>query len=233
VNDCIERHFRDSTAKVSAFPTSKILSAETLKALDDCIRDFRRTEPDKRLLLSVHAEYRLFRMMERKLCGPLVTQPFRDIDDFLGVAQTILQRRKGRAGLSFQNHFESLLTDHSVSFSSQPVLKDNSRPDFILPNILAYNDARYPRDKITVLALKTTCRDRWRQVLEEAPDVPKRHILTLQPGISVSQLRQMKAANVSLVVPEELQKDYNVKESGIELLTVGAFIKQVQRQAIA
>jgi hypothetical protein len=43
----------------------------------------------------------------------------------------------------------------------------------------------------------------------------------------------MKAANVSLVVPEELQKDYNVKESGIELLTVGAFIKQVQRQAIA
>jgi type II restriction enzyme len=232
-NDCIERHFRDSTAKVSAFPTSKILSAETLKALDDCIRDFRRTEPDKRLLLSVHAEYRLFRMMERKLCGPLVTQPFRDIDDFLGVAQTILQRRKGRAGLSFQNHFESLLTDHSVSFSSQPVLKDNSRPDFILPNVLAYNDARYPRDKITVLALKTTCRDRWRQVLEEAPGVPKRHILTLQPGISVSQLRQMKAANVSLVVPEELQKDYNVKESGIELLTVGAFIKQVQRQAIA
>ena len=73
-----------------------------------------------------------------------------------------------------------------------------------------------PPDKITVLALKTTCRDRWRQVLEEAPDVPKRHILTLQPGISVSQLRQMKAANVSLVVPEELQKDYNVKESGIE-----------------
>jgi hypothetical protein len=232
-SECVERHFRESTARVSAFPTSRILSAETLNALDDCIRGFRKTEPDKRLLMSVHAEYRLFRMMERKLCGPAVTQPFRDIDDFLGVAQTILQRRKGRAGLSFQNHFETLLRDHAVGFTPQPVLKDNNRPDFIMPSVEAYNDPWFPRDKITVLALKTTCRDRWRQVLEEAPDVSKRHILTLQPGISVSQLKQMKAANVALVVPEDLQRDYNVRDSGVELLTVGAFIKQVQKQAVA
>lgn len=232
-NECLERHFRDSTAAVSAFPTSRILSAETLRALDDCIREFRKTQPDKRLLMSVNAEYRLFRMMERKLCSSAVTQAFRDIDDFLGVAQTILQRRKGRAGLSFQNHFETLLKDHSVNFSAQPVLKDNSRPDFIMPSLTAYEDPKFPRDKITVLALKTTCRDRWRQVLEEAPDVPKRHILTLQPGISVSQLRQMHKANVSLVVPQELHKEYNVKDSGIDLLTVDNFIRQIQRQAVA
>jgi restriction endonuclease EcoRII-like protein len=232
-NECIERHFRESTAKVAEFPSSRALSAETLRALDDCIHNFRETEPDKRLLQSVNAEYRLFRMMERKLCGPMVTQAFRDIDDFLGVAQTILQRRKGRAGLSFQNHVEVLLRDHSVGFTPQPVLEDNSRPDFILPSIEAYKDPRYPRERITVLALKTTCRDRWRQVLEEAKGVSKRHILTLQPGISVGQLRQMKAANVSLVVPKDLQKDYNVKDSGIELLTIDAFIRQVQGQAVA
>ncbi|HEY1793333.1 MAG TPA: type II restriction endonuclease [Opitutaceae bacterium] len=231
-NECLERHFRESTAAFSGFPTSRLLSDETLRALDDCIRGFRNVRPDKRLMTSVNAEYRLFRMLERKLCSSAVTQAFRDIDDFLGVAQTILQRRKGRAGLSFQNHFETILRDHSVSFSAQPVLKDNSRPDFIMPSLEAYQDPNFPREKVTVLALKTTCRDRWRQVLEEATDVPRRHILTLQPGISVNQLRQMHKASVSLVVPQELHKEYNVKDSGIDLLTVEGFIRNIQRQAV-
>jgi hypothetical protein len=50
--------------------------------------------------------------------------------------------------------------------------------------------------------------DRWRQVLHEARRVPNKHILTIQTAISSGQLREMKEAGVTLVVPEKLQNGY-------------------------
>jgi type II restriction enzyme len=228
-NECVERRFREIVENLATFPTTRIMSDETAAVMRECLRRFAATNVDDRLLKSIDAEYRLFRMLERKLCSPQVTRPFRDVDEFLDAAQTILQRRKGRAGLSFQNHVERLLSDEGVSFSAQPLLAGRSRPDFILPSREAYEDTRHPRDKVVVLALKTTCRDRWRQVVSEAPLVRRKHILTLQPGISVHQLVEMRAAEVTLVVPKKLQKDYNAKDSGIEILTVADFVARARR----
>jgi type II restriction enzyme len=154
-----------------------------------------------------------------------VTRVFPDIDDFLQTAQTILQRRKSRAGLAFQNQVEHIFIERHITHRAQP--KIDGLPDFIFPSTEAYNDLSFPAERLTSLALKTTCKDRWRQVLEEARRVPKKHLLTLQAGISVNQLREMKAANVALVVPETLQKDYNIKDSGIEMLTFGEFTQQL------
>ena len=55
-----------------------------------------------------------------------------------------------------------------------------------------------------MLATKTTCRDRWRQVINEADRIPVKHLLTLQEGVSEAQFREMTQANVQLVVPEPL-----------------------------
>jgi len=55
-----------------------------------------------------------------------------------------------------------------------------------------------------MLAAKTTCRDRWRQVLNEAARIPVKHLLTLQEGVSEGQFREMTEAKVQLVVPEPL-----------------------------
>ena len=54
------------------------------------------------------------------------------------------------------------------------------------------------------LAAKTTCKDRWRQVITEADrlrDKPK-YLCTLQQGISPAQMDEMQAENVVLVVPK-------------------------------
>ena len=55
-----------------------------------------------------------------------------------------------------------------------------------------------------MLATKTTCRDRWRQVFNEADWIPVKHLLTLQEGVSEAQFREMTQAKVQLVVPEPL-----------------------------
>lgn len=55
-----------------------------------------------------------------------------------------------------------------------------------------------------MLAAKTTCRDRWRQILNEADRIEKKHLLTLQEGVSEAQFREMDEANIQLVAPRAL-----------------------------
>jgi hypothetical protein len=87
----------------------------------------------------------------------------------------------------------------------------------------------FPRDKLFVVGLKTTCKDRWRQVLNEAPKHKAKHIITLQQGITGNQLAEMHTAGVSLVVPEVLHKSFPQGHS-IKLLTVEGFIQTVKHQ---
>ena len=49
-----------------------------------------------------------------------------------------------------------------------------------------------------MLAVKSTCKDRWRQILAEADRLPVKHLLTLEPGISVAQTDEMTPAMWSL-----------------------------------
>lgn len=55
-----------------------------------------------------------------------------------------------------------------------------------------------------MLAAKTTARDRWRQVVNEADRIPVKHLLTLQEGVSENQHAEMAAAKVQLVIPTSL-----------------------------
>lgn len=225
---CVDRKFRSFISSIEAFPKARLLSDTTREAMIDCIRTFQSANPDRRLLRLVQEEYRLFRMLERKLAEPEVTRLFKDIEDFISVAQSLLQRRKGRAGLSFQNHFQDILTEEKIPHEAQPDIE--GLPDFVIPSVEAYKDKSYPTDRLLILGLKTTCKDRWRQVLEEGPRVPRKHIVTLQQGISVSQLLKMKKSNVSLVVPKDYHNNYDVGASGIELLSVSQFISSTREK---
>lgn len=59
-----------------------------------------------------------------------------------------------------------------------------------------------------MLAAKSTCKDRWRQVLPEADRLPQKHLITLEPAISVAQTAQMEESNLQLVVPLSIQSSY-------------------------
>ena len=78
-----------------------------------------------------------------------------------------------------------------------------------------------------MLAAKTTRKDRWRQIINEADRIPVKHLLTLQEGVSVTQCAEMKAAGVRLVIPDSLIPKFP-EPIRPELITLGDFIESVR-----
>lgn len=226
-DECVERHFRRFAETLTAFPAGSEFSAEARRALRDCLKNFDRLSSDDALMATMDAEYRLFKLAERQICQRDIIRVFRDIDDFLQTASSIMNRRKSRAGRSLENHVEQVLTNAEIPHTMRPNI--DGKPDVVIPNEAAYHDRNYPLDKLFIVGVKTTCKDRWRQVLNEGKRVPEKHILTIQQGISPNQLNEMHRANVTLVVPQRLHKDYP-KERDITLLNIEEFVATVRRQ---
>lgn len=159
------------------------------------------TDPDDTLLRWTTAEYDLFRLLERRLYTHLLTHPFASIEAFIGAAQEVLNRRKARAGKSLEHHLADIFERNHLRFDRQPLTELNKRPDFLFPGAHEYHDLSYPAERLIMLGAKTTCKDRWRQVLNEADRARNKFLFTLQPGISSQQLEEMWQSGLSLVVP--------------------------------
>ena len=63
-----------------------------------------------------------------------------------------------------------------------------------------------------MLGAKSTCKDRWRQVLAEADRIEKKHLLTLEAAISTYQTDEMADKNLQLVIPKSIHKTYSEKQ---------------------
>ena len=79
-----------------------------------------------------------------------------------------------------------------------------------------------------MLGAKSTCKDRWRQVLAEAEKIERKHLVTLEAGISLAQTAEMQAKNLQLVVPSSVQPTYT-SEQQEWLMSLGEFIGEVGR----
>ena len=199
------------TLKVD-FPSSEYMSL-TAQAIQNAVynhNEFIQTNPDKKLLDWTVVEYNLFRAVEHARYGEMIAKGFKDVDAFIEMANQVLNRRKSRAGKSLEHHLTTLFKGNDLKFTAQAVTEGNKRPDFIFPSEKAYHDMTFSTDKLISLAAKTTCKDRWRQVLNEADRLRSRQkfLCTLQQGISSPQLKEMQAENVVLVVPSEYITKY-------------------------
>ena len=84
-----------------------------------------------------------------------------------------------------------------------------------------------------MLGVKSSCKDRWRQVLSEAERIDKKHLLTLEAAISNNQTEEMKSKELQLVVPKKIHDSYT-KNQQKWLLDLETFIKIVTtKQKIA
>lgn len=188
-------------------------------------------DADHRLVRRRACEFEMFRSIEKAFELPSITAGFHDIDQFIARAQTILQRRKSRSGRSLELHTRQLLLDEGMKagtdFEHQPESESGKRPDFLFPSGAAYRDSSFPADRLRMLAVKTTCRDRWRQILNEADRVSQKHLLTLQEGISEGQFREMTDARVQLVVPAALVESFP-EAVRPHLQTIESFIADVR-----
>ena len=125
----------------------------------------------------------------------------------------------------------SVFTDHGVTYTRTGVTEKNLKPDFIFPGISHYHNAAFPQARLTMLASKSTCKDRWRQILNEAARTPDKHLLTLEPSISENQTDEMKAERVQLVLPRSLHPTYTAAQQAW-LMDVESFTTLVKQRQI-
>ena len=162
---------------------------------------------DKVIAEWVNSEARLFLAFEKYLLQKDIEAGLTP-DLFISKAKSYLNRRKSRAGQSLENHLEQLFKERKISYSRTPVTEGKSKPDFIFPGIREYHDKSFPSIQLRMLGVKTTCKDRWRQVLVEADRITEKHLLTLEPAISVAQTDEMRSHHLQLVIPEHIRQSY-------------------------
>lgn len=212
------------TVRFSAYARSTI---RDLSSLDD---------PDAALVAWMEREEALFRTLEKHLLGEklrsLTQAGIEDTEPFIKLVQSALQRRKSRAGSALENHLEQVFSDHGVTYTRTGVTEKNLKPDFIFPGISHYHDAVFPETRLTMLASKSTCKDRWRQILNEAARIPAKHLLTLEPSISENQTDEMKAELVQLVLPRGLHSTYTPTQQAW-LMDVAAFTGLARQRQLA
>ncbi|MFL6836963.1 MAG: type II restriction endonuclease, partial [Bradyrhizobium sp.] len=124
-----------------------------------------------------------------------------DVDGFIAFSLSVHNRRKSRAGYSLEHHLTALFKARGVRFERGAETENRNKPDFLFPGQKEYRDAAFDTADLTVLGAKSTCKDRWRQVLSEASRMQHKHLVTLEPGITENQAEEMKAKHLQLVVP--------------------------------
>lgn len=159
----------------------------------------------------------------------MITRGFDSVETFVNVANQVLNRRKSRAGKSLEHHLSALFDGNGLQYQEQAVTEGNKKPDFLFPSQAAYHDMSYPTEKLISLAAKTTCKDRWRQVINEANRLrgQAKFLCTLQQGISAAQMDEMQEEQVILVVPKPYIATYP-KEKQDRIWTLGKFIDYVK-----
>jgi hypothetical protein len=192
-----------------AFPTTKRFSAFARARLNDVDP---LSDPDGALMAWMDHEETLFRTLERHVLGDRLRELSGDVGRTLELAMQTFQRRRARAGRALENHVAIILTAFGIEYEPQAYTEGRKQPDFLFPGSLAYHDPEFPEGRLRVLAVKTTCKDRWRQVLSEADRVPRKHLLTLEAPISVAQTDEMASRSVALVLPIGLHHLFEPKQ---------------------
>lgn len=135
-----------------------------------------------------------------------------DVESFIKFSLSVQNRRKSRAGRALEHHVSWILDTCGILKSHGAETENKSKPDFILPGIDEYHNLLFPAAQLSMLGVKSTCKDRWRQVLSEAQRIPFKHLLTLEPGISENQTSEMQANNLQLVLPRSLHETYKPEQ---------------------
>lgn len=176
-----------------------------------------RDDADEAIMAWLNHEEALFRRLEKRIVGERVSQGFMDgetvdVDGFIKYSLGVQNRRKARMGLSFENQLRAVFDAHEVRYDEQVITEKGKKPDFIFPGKTEYFDPQFDVKLLTMLAAKSTCKDRWPQILPEAERLPQKYLVTLEPAISVPQTDMMRESVVQLIVPTKIQTSYTADQ---------------------
>lgn len=217
--DSIIERFGTSFPTTAEFSQLARLTLPEVSAEDD---------PDAALIAWLDHEEAMFRRLERRIVAERLEQGFvttdgTDVDGFISFSLGVQNRRKARMGHSLENHIAAVFDCFGLSYERGATTELGQKPDFLFPGAAVYMAAPAGDARLLMLGAKSTCKDRWRQVLAEAAKIPNKHLLTLEPGITEPQTSQMEAANLQLVVPAAIHNTYSQGQKAW-LWSLGQFI---------
>lgn len=120
-----------------------------------------------------------------------------------------------------------IFQEHRLRFNAQAYTEGKNKPDFLFPGKIEYDDPSFANGNLDMLAVKSSCKDRWRQVLDEADRISLKHLCTLEQAISINQTDAMFNRNVRLVIPERLRNSYN-KMQQRSILSLNEFVYYIK-----
>jgi len=176
-----------------------------------------RDNPDAALMAWLNHEEAMFRRLEKRIVSERIREGFlvdneADVDSFIKFSLSVQNRRKSRMGHSLENHLSAIFDAHDISYSSQVRTEKGKKPDFIFPGKEEYFDTEYDVNRLTMLAAKSSCKDRWSQVLPEAERLTQKHLLTLEPAITEATTNSMSESALQLIVPNSIQDSYTTRQ---------------------
>ncbi len=223
--DGLLEHFKGNFPTTAEFSDFARNTLSEINPLDD---------PDAALLAWIDHEEKLFRRMEHHAVTQRLKDGFwagevADVDGFISFSLSVQNRRKARAGYALEHHLEEIFRSCDLKYQRQAITEHNAKPDFLFPGATEYHDRNFPEVNLSMLGVKSTCKDRWRQVLSEAMRISNKHLMTLEPSISQRQTNEMKANRLQLVLPRELYITYQENQQAW-LMSLSDFIEHIQEQ---
>jgi hypothetical protein len=208
----------------NSFPSTNIFSEFARTTITDVSPI---ETPDRTLLSWMDREQMLFKTLERHIVEKKLNEGFgekgTDVEDFIQFSLSVQNRRKSRAGFAFENHLSKIFDAHKIRYTRGQVTELNKKPDMIFPGIKEYHDETFDVSLLTLLGLKTSAKDRWRQVLSEGARVKNKNLITLEPSISKNQTDEMVSENLQLVIPQGIIETYTDQQRE-QILTLNEFI---------
>lgn len=193
------------------------------------------TDPDGALVRWIEAEAATFRLWEDALIARALHRGFTlpggypDVESFREFTMRLRQSRVSRAGGALQIHAAHVLAANGIAFEEQVITEPGERPDFIFPSRSAYHDASRSPDRLAMLAAKFTLKDRWRQVLNEAKRIRRKHLITIDSAISVGTRVAIGNAGIILVLPEPIRSRYSISPMTASVLNVAELLDSLRR----
>lgn len=223
----IQGSLSDLTIVTNAFGEKFPSTAEMSKLARDNAA-FDAADLDATLMGWLLREEQLFYAMEKQIIEKKINPGFASAEEFIRFSLSVQNRRKSRRGNSLENHIEEIFKRKNIRYEKNAVTERGNKPDFVFPSGEKYAISMAGSPDITVLAAKSTVKERWRQILKEADKVPEKNLCTIDPEISGNQLVQMFEEKVQLVIPLEIQSAYN-KGYQAKMISFSEFVSRVQK----
>lgn len=124
--------------------------------------------------------------------------------------------------------YNHILDARGIEYEAQAKTENGKKPDFLFPSQAAYEDPAFPEEQLRMLASKTSIKDRFRQVADEANRIRDKHLFTLTPGdVTHPKLAQLDELHIHLVMPKVVKESYDDLIQG-ETMTFSRFIEEIQ-----